>query len=155
MHPPDVTYAYQFPKDTSGPTIEIVHRGGNDEDQQAASTLLIGATLANLPTDKVFILSAACLVGTPGAGQVLNRLRGVGTRPDLTTFDVISARFNPVLPAATAGTFMWRGTVWIAGGGPGTTQFQLSANFDAGGVNNTFRSWFTGFVVPRANAALF
>lgn len=145
---PDIVYAFQFPKDTSGPTIESAHRHA---DNSVATTILVGATFQNLAADKALVLTNVTATCIPGAAQACTFIDVRATTPALNVFRV--AQESKAGVANQQEDLNWQGELIVLGGGTGVVQVQVQALFDAGAVANRIISSISGYVIPRANIA--
>ena len=150
MRAPDIAYAFVQPKDVSGPTLEATHRRAN---LAAAATLIVGASLLDLPIDRAFVLTNATARGFPDAGNRLAALRLVGTTPALNVFEIAQFVFNPALINGQQGTANWQGELVILGAGNLTVQCQWQAEFTLAAQPNSMISGISGYTIPRANIA--
>lgn len=145
---PDITYAYQFPKDTSGPTLETFVRETTNSD---TLTVLVAGTFQNLPLDKALILTNASAVANPEPGGHVRALILTGTTPALNTFRIYQEQ-ETLTPDENLRA-NWQGAVCILGGGPGTVQLQWSATFNTAVAANVLQASVSGYIIPRANIA--
>jgi len=149
MRAPEISYRFQYPKDVSGPTFEIVARTLST----SASSLTIQNDVFEVPKDKVFCLSNVSMIANPNATNgVVNMV--------LSIFSAAQSRvqlMNLEFPATADAeeTLNWQGEVYMLGGGAGTVSLRFYFEFDdALAANQAVANW-NGIVIPRGNAAAF
>jgi len=149
MKAPDITYRYLYPKDVSGPTFEIVSR--NDGGAVTATSRTF--TFAEIPKDKVLVLSNFMSTATPGATQAVTSITLSAFTSSGQEWTIVGQSF--VVAADVVQTLAWDGVVYVAGREPGAANLRMVGTFDAGVASNAINFNFHGFVIPRGNAAIF
>lgn len=145
MDAPEITYAYAWPKDIAGSTIELIHR----RDATTANNAIIIHDLYVIPDDKLFILLSA---------QILSQTSGAGV-----TFFNHSLRFRSptgvetkiyedLAPSAVATAVS--SNVTSRGWGPPGWTIRQQTFFSAADVTNFAQISVQGLLIPRANVAL-
>jgi len=146
---PDIAYRYIYPKDTSGPTLELYARNAFVTDTSASITI----NLDEIPKDKCLIISNATINGVPGATQTIDRLQLQGFTHAGVGFNVVDV--FPVAAAAQQVAENWQGEVWVLGRGDAGVSFRVIATFNAGVNANSVGLGVTGVLIPRANLSVF
>ena len=149
MLTPDLTYSFRMPKDTSGPTFEVLTRASS----QAATNATLTFTMNDMAKDKMFVLSNITCVASPGATQAPLGIVVTGSTQAGLAFEIV--RINALAVADQNMNLNWQGQVFLMGGGPGTLCVSVVASFDAGVASNSLTLGIHGVVIPRANAAAF
>ena len=149
MRAPEITYGYTSPKDTAGPTFQILQRSSS------LSTGLTAITFLELEVgkDQVLVLANAVIRLAPGATQaaqvaILQITTGTGFQVEL--------RWEEFAEVADQNeTLNWQGEVYVNGGGQGTTSLRFYSQYDAGANANTTSIAYSGLIIPRGNAGAF
>lgn len=149
MRSPELTYQFNTELDTSGPTLQLVHRSLT----LTSASVLLQLNLAGIPKESIFILSSASIAALPGAAQTVVALSILGTTPALNLFNIKNA-FFPVL-AVEPRTLDFSGEIMIHGSGGILNSVSLLATFNAGVAANQVRMAIAGYVIPRGNVAIF
>lgn len=149
MKAPEITYRFQYRRDTAGPTFEIVHRTFTLSDTDAT----MQSRLSIIPLDKVLVLSNIAVQANPGATQAVDDIRVSGFTPAGLEFNI--SRFVAPGTADANVSFNWQGEVYIHGREPKAFNVQVFVTFDAGANANVVDTTISGIVIPRGNAALF
>ena len=150
MRPPEITYSFSVPKDTSGPPIELMSR----RQSAAVTTQNVTLTFAGIPQDRILVLTNVNLVVTPGAAEQLLHMAVQGFTGAGQVFNI--AAETPTTSDGHREVLNWSGEIWFQGRGQDQTILQALYNYDAlGATNNTMTFDFAGFVIPRGNAAQF
>jgi len=149
MRAPDITYRYIYPKDTAGPTFELVSR----DLQEAASANNIDIRFAGIPKDKVLVLSNVAMNAVPGGALVVTNMQ-------LSAFtqqgqEFIIAETNPDTSAVRLANINWQGAIYIPGRAADADNVRFLVFFDAGTSSNALRVGLHGVVIPRGNVSSF
>jgi len=146
---PGITYRFRSPKDTSGPTFEVVTRTLSS----SASALAITHDVFELAKDKMLVLSNVTMVANPNAGNgVVNMVLSVFTAAQQRV-QIMNIEFPATADAEE--TLNWQGEVYVLGGGRDTVALRFYFEFDdALAANQVVANW-CGVVVPRGNASAF
>jgi len=146
---PEITYRFQYPKDVSGPTFEIV----NGTESGSASALTITLDVQNIPKDRILCLSNITMIANPNATNgVVNLVASIITGAQ-QRIQIINEEFPATADAEE--TMNWQGEVYILGGGRDTTALRFFFEFDDALAANTAVASWAGVIVPRGNASQF
>lgn len=149
MDAPGITYAFAVPKDTAGPTFEILSR----HLQSSVSASLIELFVGELAKDRILILQSITVAADPGAGQTVTEIAIQGITQAGLNFSI--ARKLPQKVSGQSEDLNWTGAVWIQGGGSGTNSVRVFAAFGSPTNANLVTAGVAGIVIPRGNAGAF
>lgn len=149
MRAPAITYRFTWPKDTAGPTLEIMSRAGSATVNAATIT----TTVAGVPIDRILILTNITVNATPAAGVSVSDIQIGAITQAALNFNLNWDEFVAV--AGQARTANWEGEVWVQGRGVDVPLVNLFTRFSAAGALNSLSFGLQGLVIPRGNAAAF
>jgi len=146
---PDFTYRYLYPKDVAGPTLQLISRSFDDAD----TAVQIESSVTGIPEDTILVLTNVTIQATPGATQACNQLQfRTFTRAGLRVWGAFE---TPAVVADKLESLTWSGEIWVPGSGAGNISVTLRSNFDAGAASNRMFSSINGYIIPKANVAIF
>jgi len=146
---PDIAYRFIYPKDTSGPTMELFAQNFFESDTDASIVINING----IPKDRALIISNVTMNGQPGAAQTIDRLTCAMFTHAGVGFNIVDA--FPLLAATERAALNWAGEAWALGRGGAETTVRFTAGFNAGVAINSLGVGVSGFLVPRANLSVF
>lgn len=149
MKAPGITYRFQWPKDTSGLTFEVLSR----EFFETAAAAAVTFDLTGIPKDKVLVLSNLIIVALPGAAQNVADVNCQGFTQAGAPYDIIHAIAPAVVGQREA--VPWQGEVYQLGRGAADAALTITVNFDAGAAANQIFGGIHGIIIPRGNSAQF
>lgn len=143
MRAPEVCYGFVTLNDVQGALVAIVTR----EIVSSASQTNVGVDIYTVPSDRVFILSAANVSSVPGAGQVCSHL-GLSILEEASQTIEIAGGPDPENTTADIDRHLnFSGEVWCA---PGTI-VRGNGVFNSGVAANTVGVRINGILIPRGN----
>jgi len=145
---PEICYRFIYPKDTAGPTFEIMTR---DVDN-AATSATVTISITGVPKDRVLVLQNVNMFADPGAGQAVVQQILSGFTPAGLQFTI--ARTAKAAIADLNDNLNWQGAVYLPGLGDGVILSALTV-YDAGVASNALTFSMQGVVIPRGNSAAF
>lgn len=149
MRAPEICWHFAQPKDTAGPTFEVLAR----EFDLTGLLLSISLALVGIPKDKILVLTNGSIMCNPGAAQTVTLMELSGFSAAGLRVEIAQQR--PEAVVAQDRTLNWAGEVYLMGRGDGEATVRMSGTFDANANNNTLEGFLYGVVVPRGNAAPF
>lgn len=145
MRFPGIAYSFMRDTDTAGPTALILSR----HLQVSSAAVQLEQFFANLPKDRILVLTNVSVASDPGSGQAISEIAIQGLSQGITNFTV--ARLLPPITTALNRDLNWQGEVYIQGGGPGTNTVRMFTQFDAGANANLMTVGLHGIIIPRGN----
>jgi len=146
---PEITYRFIAPTDTAGGTFDLLSR----QVSQSAGVVTIEILIADLPKDRILVLTNAALTADPGAAQLVVEMKIQGVTQAGLIFDIAT---DITLGAADIEKSLnWTGSVYIQGGGVGRNTVRAVALFDAAVAANNITFGAHGIIIPHGNVGSF
>lgn len=149
MRAPGITYQFASPKDVAGPSFEILSR----HLQISTGLVVVETLLTDLAKDRILCFNNAAVRADPGAAQNVIAIQIQGVTQTGENF--VIASFDAALTADKIEDLNWAGSVYLLGGGPGTTTLRVFSSYNSGAAANTMTVGLHGIVIPRGNAGAF
>jgi len=148
---PEITYAFNTPKDVAGPTAEVLSRVLNTSGLAASLTV----SVTGIPRDRILILQNVAIESFPDALQSVNQIRIQGFTGAGQQFEIARTRPSTPLAVSEGLTFNWQGSVWLHGRAGNQVAVSVVSTYNAGVTENFLSVGLQGIVIPRGNVAMF